>query len=925
MTSTLPVPALALALLLAVAGLAGCARGPSAEEAVAQAEGFAAKKDYKAAVISVKNALQTEPNNARARALLGEVLLEEDQPAAAAVELRKALELGASDVKVVPLLARALVAQGAVRDVTMQYGGTVLRDAKASADLRTSVAMAFMAQGDKASALDTVNAALKEWPDDPRATLLLAGLVGDEGDGERALALVDGVLARNPKDGKALFLKGNLLHVFKKDDAGALAAYRAAVAAEPKQFGAHAEIISMLLDKRDTAGAKEQLAQLVKAAPNHPTTLLYDARLAYLDKDFTRARDVSERLLKAYPNDWRALLVAGLAEGQLKSMAKAETYLAQATKIRPDALLPRQALAQIYLRAGRSRDALALLQPVVDSKSPDANSLTLAGMAYLQADDPKRSEAAFARAAKIDPNATAARRALALGHLAQGNESGFAELEAVAREDTTARSAMTLIAARLSKQDLDGALKAIDELQAKQPESPVAYALRGSVQARRKDTAGATASFEKALSLDKRYFPATAGLAALDLASGRPDDAKRRYEDLLREDPKNMRAELALVELKARAGATAQDVARGLADVVKGHPTEPVARLALINYLLGRNDAKGAAAAAQDAVAALPGNNVLLERLGTAQLASGAFEQATASFTKLSTALPDRVEPMLRLAEAQVSTKDYGSAQRTLARALELKPGLVPARIASARVALAQNKPDQALDIARGVQRDQPKEPAGYVLEADIAGARGQPDAATAALRKALALGGSTEVAGRLYGTLNAAKRGDEAERMAAAWMKDHPKDALFRFMMGDTALARGQFAAAEAFYRQVIGLQPDNALALNNVAWLMVRQGKPGAVALAERANDLQPGRPVLMDTLASALAADNQAARAIQMQKDAIEKAPDDPGLRLNLARIYIKSGDRQSARTELETLAKLGDKFAAQGEVTKLLQSL
>ena len=193
------------------------------------------------------------------------------------------------------------------------------------------------------------------------------------------------------------------------------------------------------------------------------------------------------------------------------------------------------------------------------------------------------------------------------------------------------------------------------------------------------------------------------------------------------------------------------------------------------------------------------------------------------------------------------------------------------------------------------------------------------------ALRKALALGGSTEVAGRLYGTLNAAKRGDEAERMAAAWMKDHPKDALFRFMMGDTALARGQFAAAEAFYRQVIGLQPDNALALNNVAWLMVRQGKPGAVALAERANDLQPGRPVLMDTLASALAADNQAARAIQMQKDAIEKAPDDPGLRLPRARIYIRGGDRQSARTELETLAKLGDKFAAQGEVTKLLQSL
>jgi len=925
MTSRLSVPALLLALLVAAAGLAGCERGPSADDAVAQAEGYVAKKDYKAAVISVKNALQAEPNNARARALLGEVLLEEDQPSAAAVELRKALELGASDIKVVPLLARAMVAQGASRAVTMQYGSTVLADAKASADLRTTVATAFAALGDKANALDTVNAALTEWPDEPRATLLLAGLIGDEGDGERASALVDGVLARNPRDGKALFLKGNLLRAFKKDDEAALAAYRAAVAADPKLVGAHAEIISMLLDKGDQAGAKAQLAQLAKAAPNHPTTLLYDARLAYLGKDFTRARDVSERLLKSYPNDWRALLLAGLAEGQLKSMAKSETYLTQATKARPDALLPRQALAQIYLRAGRSRDALELLQPIIDSKSPDANSLTLAGMAYLQADDPKRSQAAFARAAKIDPNATAARRALALGHLAQGNESGFAELEAVAREDTSMRSAMTLVAARLAKQDLDGALKAIDEMQAKQPASPVPYALRGSVQARRKDTTGATASFEKALSLDKRYFPAVAGLAALELAAGRPDGAKRRYEDLLAEDPKNMRAELALVDLKARAGAPVQDVARGLADVIKNHPTEAMPRLVLINYLLGRNDAKGAAAAAQEAVAAMPGNNVMLERLGVAQLASGAFEQATATLTKLSAALPDRVEPLMRLAEAQVSTKDYGSAQRTLARALELKPDLLQARIAMARVALAQNKPDQALEIARGVQRDQPKEPTGYVLEADIASARGQPDVAATALRKALASGGGTEVAGRLYGALNAGKHGEEAERMAATWMRDHPKDALFRFLMGDTALARGQYAAAEAYYRQVMALQPDNALALNNVAWLMVRQGKPGAVALAERANDLQPGRPVLMDTLASALAADNQVARALQVQKDAVNKAPDDAGLQLNLARIQIKSGDRQSARTELERLAKLGDKFPAQAEVAKLLQSL
>ena len=46
---------------------------------------------------------------------------------------------------------------------------------------------------------------------------------------------------------------------------------------------------------------------------------------------------------------------------------------------------------------------------------------------------------------------------------------------------------------------------------------------------------------------------------------------------------------------------------------------------------------------------------------------------------------------------------------------------------------------------------------------------------------------------------------------------------------------------------------------------------------------------------------------------------------GLRLNLAKIYIKAGDKARAKAELETLAKLGEKFPAQPEVAALLKSL
>jgi Flp pilus assembly protein TadD len=50
-----------------------------------------------------------------------------------------------------------------------------------------------------------------------------------------------------------------------------------------------------------------------------------------------------------------------------------------------------------------------------------------------------------------------------------------------------------------------------------------------------------------------------------------------------------------------------------------------------------------------------------------------------------------------------------------------------------------------------------------------------------------------------------------------------------------------------------------------------------------------------------------------------------PDEPSLRLNLARMYLQAGDKAQARTELDTLAKLGKRFAEHAEVTELLKGV
>ncbi|MFN9766643.1 MAG: tetratricopeptide repeat protein [Pseudomonadota bacterium] len=52
---------------------------------------------------------------------------------------------------------------------------------------------------------------------------------------------------------------------------------------------------------------------------------------------------------------------------------------------------------------------------------------------------------------------------------------------------------------------------------------------------------------------------------------------------------------------------------------------------------------------------------------------------------------------------------------------------------------------------------------------------------------------------------------------------------------------------------------------------------------------------------------------------------RAPQDPKLRLNLARLLIQAGDKPQARAELEDIARLGDRFAGQDEVERQLNGV
>ena len=98
--------------------------------------------------------------------------------------------------------------------------------------------------------------------------------------------------------------------------------------------------------------------------------------------------------------------------------------------------------------------------------------------------------------------------------------------------------------------------------------------------------------------------------------------------------------------------------------------------------------------------------------------------------------------------------------------------------------------------------------------------------------------------------------------------------------MLGDLYLDRGSFGQADAAYRHSLELDPQNAIVLNNYAWMLATADDPAfrdpprALALARRAVALDPS-PHVLDTLAESLFVNGKIDAAIETAKSALEKS--------------------------------------------------
>jgi putative PEP-CTERM system TPR-repeat lipoprotein len=920
--------ALAIALALSVSVvLPGCdsTANLTEQEHIQRAKDFQDKGKIKASIVELKNAIQKNPDSPQARLLLGQIYLKAGMGAEAEKELKRAETLGVSGEVITPIIGEALLLMGEYQRVLdeIQTGD------KTSPTNRARILQlrghALLKLGKLKEGCDLFQQSRAVDANIPQTYWGLAQCAVAEHDMKQARAWLDEAIKLPSEQAHTHMFIGDWEQLNHNPQA-ALAAYSAALKAEPDNLEALQNRVTLNLKAGQVEAARVDIEHVEKLVPKTAPAYYLRALLLFQQKNFAATNDALQGVFKTMPQHLPSILLAGATAFELGSYEQAESYLKRYLTRYPEQAYATRILAATQIKLNKADKALETLAPLLSPDSQDAAAMNLAGEARSAMQDPARAAEWFARAAAIDPKNAALRTRMGINHLSAGDfPHALPELQAAAAIAPKQYEADNLLVlAYLEQKQFDKALASIQEMERKLPGNPAVSVLRGQAYTGMHDLARARNSFDAALAIDPDFYPAIASLAQLDLLENKPDAARKRFEGVLNKHKNHLQAMLALAQLETLQKNTPA-AQSWLEKAAAAYPQALEPRQRLVSLFIANQAYPQALAVANEALQAHPDSLVALDLMGSAQLAAGQKENALVSATRLAEKMPKAAAAQLKLAQAQLNLGKLDAARTSLNRALVIQPDFLPAQEMLFNLEIQTGHSGEALRIAHQFQVAQPKLADGFLLEGKAQLAAKQPAAAAQAFARALAIDRKNTTLIQWHQAAYLAGNSAQADEQIAQWLKAHPTDFSVRAYMAQHYMNTGRTREAIAQYEIILQQTPNNVLALNNLASLYQQQKDPRALATAEKAFKLNPKDAAIQDTLGWILLEQGQGKRGLQLIQSAVSVQPNIPTLRYHYAVALAQTGSKVQARAELEQLLVKSPVFPEAAAAKTLLNSL
>ncbi len=572
---------------------------------------------------------------------------------------------------------------------------------------------------------------------------------------------------------------------------------------------------------------------------------------------FSKAADAYRAALKADPS--ATFIAEELSDLYIQSGRLREAVLdaEDALKQNPNDLNSRRLLARIYTHLiGDSqtnqidpdmvKKAVEQYQKITEADPKDVDSWIMLGRLQKALMNSTEAMAAYKKALELDASNEDAMTGLATVYADLGDNKAAAEmLRKVADKDPTPRSLTSLASVYEQLKD---------------------YSLAAEMLRRALDQQPGNTELKQALAEDL-------------LLSNQLDDALKLYQEEAAEDPKDIKAELRISQIYRQKMDFAK--AREAADKAKDiDPNDLEVQYNDVNLL----EAEGKI---PDAIKALKG---ILD--ATVKKSYSASEKSSRSFL------------LSNLGDLERTVEQYGPAVDTFRQLADLDPdGAARAEaeiIETYREAKDYPKAEAEADTA---VKKFPKDRVVSDTRASVLSDMGKTDAAAAEARRLMNGKNDREVDLNLADIYEKAKNFNEMAKVldaagALSQTSQEKQDVAFR--RGAMYERMKNYSAAEAEFRKVLDMNPDNDAALNYLGYMLADRNErlDEARDLVSKAVSHAPTSGAYLDSLGWVYFRLNKLPEAEDKLREALRYMSRDPTVHDHLAEVYFREGKIREA---------------------------
>ncbi|MEO7094470.1 MAG: tetratricopeptide repeat protein, partial [Polyangiales bacterium] len=370
-------------------------------------------------------------------------------------------------------------------------------------------------------------------------------------------------------------------------------------------------------------------------------------------------------------------------------------------------------------------------------------------------------------------------------------------------------------------------------------------------------------------------------------ANGDFDKAKKEAVDLATKFPKHVPSRLLLARYAWDQGKDEKEATRWLDELKKPELASGASPAELIdastlrgNLLLERGRVTDARTAYDQAVAASQGAPAPFAQLGLGEvdMIAGQYPSAIAHFNAAAQAMPELTQAKIGVARAKLKQELPGEAKMVLAPLKDPRfAGEIGFWLGQTEEKLAPDKPTEAMKIYEGSIKAQPSEVKSYIALAKLQAKVGRPE---------------------------------EAEITLANAIKAVPPSDKLHLAVGQLKFSQSKYDAALTEFDAALELQPDNLEALFDKARTLLRIGptrmEEGKKVLDE-VEKKDPKYPNLALEFGYFYLHTNQVAEALKRYQAALDAAPNDIDVKLNVGIAMVESHNPDAEQTLQDVLDK------------------